>query len=122
MSLVLWIGPAVIRFDIVDPAKMACLAESIKQPGTTFNIVSRFGINPGRVQFVVWPEIESFDPCQQIVATQLSPAFQVSIADATVVGVNQAEAALAATAAVKGLFHLLYDVTEWLNAKVKSEK
>ena len=109
----------MVRLNIVDPAKMAFLTESIKQPGTTFNVVSRFGINPGRVQFVVCPEIESFDPYQQVVTTQLPPTFQISIADATVVGVNQVEATVAAAAAIKGLLHCLYIVTELLIAKAK---
>jgi len=95
--------------------------ESIKQPGTTLNIVSCFRINPGRVQLVVRPKIESFDPRQQIIATQLPPTLKVSIADATVVGVNQTETTVAATVAIKSLLHRLYSVTELYNAKVKSE-
>jgi len=121
MFLVLRISPAVVRLDIVDSANVAFPIESIKQPGTTLNIVSRFRINPGRVQFVVWPKIESFDPRQQIIATLLPPTLKVSIADATVVGVNQAETTVAATVAIKSLLHRLYSVTELHNAKVKNE-
>ena len=121
MFLVFRIIPAVVRFDIFDSANMAFPIESIKQPGTTFNIVSRFRINPGCVQFVVWPKIESIDPRQQIIATQLSPTLKVGIADATVVGVNQTETTVAATVAIKSLLHCLYSVTELHNAKVKSE-
>jgi hypothetical protein len=74
------------------------------------------------VQLVAWPQIESLDPCQQIIATELSPALQISIADATIVGIDQVETALAATATVKDLIHRLYSVIELHNAKVKSEK
>ena len=73
------------------------------------------------MQLVAWSQIERLDPCQQIIATELSPAFQVSIADATIVGIDQAETTLAATATVKGLLHPLHSVIELLNAKVKSE-
>jgi hypothetical protein len=45
---------------------------------------------------------------------------QISIADATVVGINQIETAVAAVAAVKGSLHRLYTVIELLNAKVKN--
>ena len=110
----------MIRFDIIDPAQVAFLIKTVQQPGTAFDILSGSRVNPGRVQFIGRPQIKGFDPGQQIVATQLSPALQVGIADAAVVGIDQVETALVATAAFKDSFHRLYSVTELQNAKVKS--
>lgn len=59
-------------------------------------------------------QFEGFNPDQQIAATQLSPALQVCVTDAAVIGINQVEAAMAAAAAVKGVFHCLYTGTELL--------
>lgn len=73
------------------------------------------------MQFVVWPQVESLDPCQKIIAAQLLPTLQVSIADAAIVGVNQVETAVATAVTVKDSFHRLYDVTELNIAKVKNE-
>jgi len=120
MPLVLWISPTVVWLNVVDAANVALFVKQVKQPGATFYIISRFRVNPGRVQFVTRPKVESLDPHQQIIATKLSPTFQVGIADTAVVGINQVETAVAATVAVKGLLHLLYTVTELLGAKEKN--
>jgi len=74
------------------------------------------------VQLVTGPKVESLDPYQQIIATKLSPTFQIGIADTTVIGVNQVETAVAATVAGKGLLHPLHTVTELLGAKEKNAK
>ncbi len=112
----------MIRFDIIDPAQVAFLIKTVQQPGTAFDILSGLRINPGGVEFVGRTQVKGFNPVQQIVTTQLSPALHVGIADAAVVGIDQVETALAATAAFEGSLHSLYSVTELLNAKVKSKK
>ncbi len=122
MSFVLWIRLTVVWLNVVDAAQVTFLIKPVEQPGATFDIISRFRVNPGRVQFVVWPKVKSLDPCQQIVAPKLSPTLQISIADAAIVGINQVKAAMATTVTVKGLIHRLHSVIELLKAKEKSEK
>lgn len=108
------VGPAVIGLDVVDCTKVTFAVESVEQPGTALDIVTGLRINPGQVQLVVRAQIEGLDPNQQIVATQLPPAQQISITDTAVVGINQLKTAMAATATVKSVFHRLYTGTELL--------
>lgn len=82
--------------------QVAFLIESVDKPGAAFDIVSRFRVHPCRVKFVGWAQIECLDPCQDVVATRLAPTLQVFITDATIVCVDESEAALTATAAVEG--------------------
>lgn len=64
------------------------------------------------MQLVVWTKVEGLDPGLQVVATKISPALQVGVADTAVIGINQIEAAVAAVAAKKGSLHRLYTVIE----------
>ena len=73
------------------------------------------------MQFVVRPQLKSFNPGLQIIATAELPAQQIVITDAAVVGINQVEAAVAAAEAGKGIIHSSHIGTESLNAKVKNE-
>ena len=100
MFLMLRIGPAVVGLDVVDSTEVATLVNPVKQPGTAFNVVAGLRVDPGHVQLVARAQVEGLDPGQQIDAPQFSPASQVGIADAAVVGVGQIQAAMAAAAAM----------------------
>ena len=95
----------MIGFYLFYATQMAFLTESVNKPGTAFDVIPRFRVHPCRVKFVCWPQIEGFDPGQDVVATQLAPTFQIFITDATVVCVDESKTAMTATAAVEGRVH-----------------
>lgn len=106
------IGPAMVRLDVVDSTQMAFTVEPVQQPGTTFDVIFCFRIDPGGVKFVVWTQIEGLDPDQKIIAAKTPPSLQVGIADAAVVGINQTKAAMTAVTAMESVLHRLYTVIE----------
>jgi hypothetical protein len=92
---------AVIRLDGVDAAEMTAAVDLIEQPGTTLHIVTRFRIDPDSMQMIAGTELKGYHPLEQIVTSQLPPALHVGITDTTLIGVDQVEAAMTATATFK---------------------
>ena len=106
------VGPAVVWLNVIYSAQVAFAVEPIEQPGATFDVISCLRVDPGSVQLVVRAQVKGLDPKLQIVSAKILPALQISIADTTVVGINQIETAVAAVAAMKGSLHRLYTVIE----------
>lgn len=92
---------AVIRFDGVDAAEIAATVDFIEQPGATLHIVTRFRIDPDRMQAIAGTEFKGFHPLEDIVTPQSLPAPHIGVTDATLIGVDQVETAMATTAAIK---------------------
>ena len=105
----------MVRLDRFDTAQVTLLFEHIEQPGAAFNIVAGLWVDPGGVQPVVRSQLEGLDPFQYISAAQLLPTQQVGVADATVVGIHQLQAAVPAAAAAKRLIHRypFYGLRNW---------
>jgi len=103
---------AVIRFDGVDAAEVTAAVDFVEQPGTPLHIVTRFRINPDRMQAIAGAELEGFRPLEQVVTSQLLPALYIGITDATLIGIDQVEAAMAAAAAGKVGFHAV--LSRWV--------
>jgi len=75
--------------------------DPVEQPGTTFDIITSIGIEPGDIQTVPRPEIDGLDTAQNIHPTMLMPSLNVDFADAAVVGISQVQTAVTAAAAGK---------------------
>lgn len=92
---------AIIGLDRIDPAEMPLPVQHIEQPGTAVDIIAGFRMNPDHMQQVAVPQIDGFNPGQQVVSPCCLPPLQVGITDTPLVGIDQMQAAMPAELTVK---------------------